>query len=315
MQYRILGKTDWKVSAVSMGCWALGGQFGNVEEKDAIATVHAALDAGCNFFDTAEAYGTIPGTSEFIVGKALKEKRDKAFIATKVGNWGGRQGLKMTEHPMAIINRCHSSLYRLQTDYIDLYQCHIQNPDKPDIWIEAFEKLKEEGKIRAYGISSDNISSVKTFNITENLSVVQTGYNIIDRKAEKELFPYCLENNIGVILKDPLRKGLLTGKFNKDTIFDDQVRSRRWNPDRRGREEFLKGLELVGALRCFEKSDRSLVDIALQFTLSQPAVTCPIPGMKTVKQAKQNCAAADSNLTEEEIEQIKELADKYKSLK
>ncbi len=143
MQYRTLGKTGWNVSAVSMGCWGIGGQWGPVEEKQALDTINAALDAGVNLFDTADGYGL--GQSEIYTGKALKSKRSEVYIATKAGNWGRRQGDPLGYKTIySIINCCHASLYRLDTDYIDLYQCHIGTPEHPEIFVEAFELLKKE---------------------------------------------------------------------------------------------------------------------------------------------------------------------------
>ena len=131
MQFRTLGKTGWKVSAVSMGCWAIGGQWGEVSGKQAIETVHAAMDSGVHLFDTADGYGM--GQSEIYLGKALKGRRDKVYVASKAGNrgrWlGDPLGLKSI---YSIINCCHASLYRLGMDYIDLYQCHVAQPENPE---------------------------------------------------------------------------------------------------------------------------------------------------------------------------------------
>lgn len=312
MKFRTLGKTGWNVSAVGMGCWGLGGQFGEISEQQAIGTLDAAFDAGCNFFDTADQYGVEPGTSEMFIGKWLKERRDKVCIATKVGNWAGRQNAPLQyTHPLHIINCCHASLHRLQTDHIDVYQCHLGHPENPDIFLEAFAKLKEQGKIREFGISTNHLESLKAFNKNGDCAMAQVGYNMLRRDAEKDALPYCLENNIGVILRDPLGKGTLTGKFTQETVFTDQIRI-QWNEGERQRDTFLKTLEFVEKVRSLLKPDRTLVDIALQFTHAHPAVTCPIPGMKSVEQARANCAAADGELSEEEVNQIKALSDNYR---
>lgn len=298
MRYRRLGKTGWDVSAISMGCWGIGGQWGPVEERQAIATIHAARDAGVNLFDTADAYGM--GVSEVLVGKALEGKPDDVYIATKVGNWGRRfDDPPALRSVYSIINSCHASLYRLGVDTIDLYQCHVSKPEHPEIFVEAFEQLKAEGKIRHYAISTDDVPSLEALNVNGACASCQINYSILARGAEKELFPYCLENDIGVLLRGPLAMGVLTGKFKAETRFDDMVRT-SWNEGER-HAAFLRKVEQVEQLRPLVRENRSLVDVALQFTLAQPAVTCPIPGMKSPEQAIQNISAADGELNAEDL--------------
>ena len=163
MEYRRLGKTGWQVSTISMGCWGIGGQWGPVEEAEAIRTIHAALDLGVNLFDTADAYGS--GVSEELVGKALRGRRDDVYIATKVGNFGRRQDVPLSyTSPLHIYLCCDASLGRMKLDTIDLYQCHIGDLPDPSIFLEAFERLVEQGKIRAYGISTNSLAVAQAFN-------------------------------------------------------------------------------------------------------------------------------------------------------
>ena len=299
MKYRTLGKTGWEVSAVSMGCWGIGGQWGAVDDRQAIDTINAARDAGVNLFDTADAYGM--GRSEELVGKAFSSgKPDDVIIATKVGNWGRRFGdPPRLDSIYSIINCCHASLNRLGIEAIDLYQCHVGTPEKPEIFVEAFELLKQEGKIRQYAISTNDLASLDAVNVNGQCASCQIAYSIISRSAERDILPYCLQNNIGVLLRGPLGKGVLSGKFSAETRFEDSVRE-KWN-EGTGRRNFLSELEIVERLRSLVKEDRSLVDIALQFTLAHPAVTCPIPGMKTPEQARENAGAADGDLSEENL--------------
>ena len=275
MKYRILGKTGFEVSVISMGCWGIGGQQGPIEENQAIQTIDAAFDAGVNLFDTADSY--IIGQSEFYTGKALKNKRDQVFIAPKVGNWGRRigdpVGLK-TIH--SIINCCHTSLYRLGTDYIDLCQCHVGISENPEIFVEAFELLKQQGNIRHYAISTNDMPSLKAINLDGNCAVCQINYSVLSRRAEKDILPYCLENDIGVLLRGPIVQGLLLDKFSSDTRFTDSVRL-KWNPDGDQREKFLRERGRVSQLRQFVTAERSMLDLTVQFVLANPAVTCPIP--------------------------------------
>jgi myo-inositol catabolism protein IolS len=305
MQYRILGKTGWKVSAVSMGCWGIGGQWGDVGEKQALETIHAALDVGVNLFDTADAYGM--GQSEIYTGKALKEKRSSVYIATKVGNWGRRFDDPPALRSMySIINSCHASLYRLDTDYIDLYQCHVQTPEHPEAFVEAFELLKKQGKIRHYAISTNSVEGLESVNTENGIVSCQINYSLLSRSAEKDILPYCREHNIGVLLRGPIAQGLLVDKFTTDTRFDDTVRQ-KWNPGGAQRDDFLKKLDTVADLRALVPEGSTMLEFALQFVLANPAVTCPIPGMKTPEQARQNAAAADGALDAETLAKIDEI--------
>jgi len=305
MKYRKLGKTGWKVSAVSMGCWGIGGQWGEVSEKQAIATIKAALDAGVNLFDTADAYGM--GQSERFVGKALKRRPDDVFIATKVGNWGRRMGDPLGFKTIwSIVECCDASLCRMGVDTIDLYQCHIGTPERPEVFVEAFERLQEQGKIRHYAISTNDLAALKAINATGGCASCQMEYSILRRGPEKDVLPYCLEHGIGVLLRGPLTKGILADKFDENTRFDDSVRQ-RWN-DGAERKHFLQDVRTVAKLRPALKRNQTMAELALQFTLAHPAVTCPIPGMKSAEQARSNAAAADGKLTPEQRRIIDEVS-------
>jgi aryl-alcohol dehydrogenase-like predicted oxidoreductase len=274
------------------------------EEKQALDTINAALEAGVNLFDTADGYGL--GQSEFYTGKALKSKRSEVYLATKAGNWGRRQGDPLGFKSIySIINCCHASLYRLDSDYIDLYQCHIGTPENPEIFVEAFELLKKEGKIRHYAISTNDLDSLKALNSEGACASCQINYSLLSRKPENDTLPYCLDNNIGVLLRGPIAQGLLADKFTADTKFadDDSVRD-HWNLEGNQRDAFLAWLDKVAALREFVPDGMNMVDFALKFTLANPAVTCPIPGMKTPEQAKQNAAAANGELGKATLEKI-----------
>ncbi len=308
MQYRVLGKTGWQVSAIGLGTWNIGGQWGEVDDRTALATIWRAFDCGVNFFDTADAYGEPPGRSEELLGKALKGVRHEVFIATKVGNWARRHGHPFPyTSPLHIIACCHASLYRLQTDYIDLYQCHIGNPTdaEVEVFLEAFEQLKAQGKIRAYGISTNSLDALQRFNRHGTCATCQLDYSIINRAPEKDLLPYCQEHNIGVIVRGPLAKGILSGKFTPETKFTDSVRA-SWN-EGQARERFLRRLEVVERLRFLERDGRTMAQAAIQFVLAHPAVHCAIPGAKSPEQAAANAAAGDGSLTAEELKAIDEV--------
>ncbi|MEX0654282.1 MAG: aldo/keto reductase [Phycisphaeraceae bacterium] len=306
MQYRTLGKTGWKVSAIGFGAWGIGGQWGPVEQRQALATLSAAYDAGMNFFDTADAYGDPPGLSEELTGKALAPHRDKVYIASKVGNWARRAGhpLPFTS-PLHVINCCHASLYRLGTETIDLYQCHIANLDEPDVFLDAFEQLKKAGKIRAYGISTNDVKVLERFNRDGQCATCQLDYSLLNREPERELLPYCRTNNIGTIIRGPLAKGVATGKFTRATTFSDSVRQ-GWN-DGAGREKFHAQLALVEKLRFLEAHGRTMPHAALQYVLAHAAVSVAIPGAKSPEQARTNAAATQGKLLPDEVERAREL--------
>lgn len=302
MRYRTLGKTGWQVSAVSMGCWGIGGQWGPVEAAEAIRTIHAAIDLGVNLFDTADSYGL--GVSEELVGKALRGKRDGVYVATKVGNFARRQNQPLNfAIPEHVYLCCDASLGRMQIDHIDLYQCHIGDLNDPTVFLEAFDRLVERGKIRHFGISTNSLSVLQAFNRAGRCAAAQINYSILNRSAEHDVLPYCRENNIGTLIRGPLAQGVLAGKFTAETSFSDSVRL-SWNSGA-AHERFLQQVTTVETLRFLEEPTRSMAQAALQFVLANPAVTCPIPGAKNVAQITSNATSADGELTAEELAQVR----------
>lgn len=303
MKYRMFEKTGWEVSTIGMGCWGIGGQWGAVEERTATATIVRAVELGVNLFDTADGYGAEIGTSEELVGKALVPYRDKVHISTKVGQWAQRFGHPLSyRHPSHIQLCCDASLYRLKTDYIDFYHCHIGNLEEPDVFLEAFEKLVQAGKVRAYGISTKSVEVVQRFNRDGNCAVCQLDYSILNRRAEGGLLSYCLDNSIGTLIRGPLARGMLTGKFDLNSTFNDQVRA-SWN-EGKSRERFLRKLRMVEKLKFLVDERRNMAQVALQFILAQPGVTCAIPGAKNIEQIEVNASAADIELSEDELRRI-----------
>ncbi len=303
MQYRTFGKTGWQVSAIGMGCWAIGGNmWGPTDDNDSIAAIRASIEAGVNLLDTADAYGI--GHSEELVAHALGKNRDGIFVATKFGNYGRGQG-----HPLSFTSKyhvflcCDASLHRLKADTIDLYQCHIGNPDDPELLLDALEELVQAGKIRAYGISTGSLDAVKAFNARGTCSVVQLDYSILNRKPEADLLPYCHDNNIGTLIRGPLAMGKLTGKMTPDTTFPDTDTRQKWTQGE-NQAKFAADLEKVEQLRFLQTEQRTMAQAALAFTLAHPGATVAIPGAKNPAQAVANAQAADLPLTGEEIARI-----------
>jgi aryl-alcohol dehydrogenase-like predicted oxidoreductase len=304
MRYRRLGKTGWQVSAVSMGCWGIGGQWGPVAEDEAIRTIHAAIDLGVNLFDTADAYGQ--GISEELVGQALRGRHAGLYVATKVGNFGRRAGHPLSyETPEHVYLCCDASLGRLKLETIDLYQCHIGNLGDPSVFLEAFERLVERGKIRYYAISTNSLDVLERFNRSGQCAACQINYSILNQTAAADILPYCLANDIGTLIRGPIAQGVLAGKFTPTSTFGDIVRA-GWNQGE-GRERFLGQLATVERLRFLARPDRPLAQAALQFVLANPAVTAPIPGAKNVAQIRSNALAADGELTSDELARIREV--------
>lgn len=303
MLTRRLGRTGLNVSAIGFGSWNIGGQWGDVSDETALATVRAALDAGVTFFDSADAYGEPVGRSETLMGLALRGARDRVVIATKVGNFARRQGQALTyTHPLHVELCCDASLNRMKIDTIDVYQCHIGDPAQPEVFWEAFESLQRKGKIRFGGISTNSVESLRKFDAQKSCAVVQLDYSLVNRAPEKELLPFAQQNDIGVIVRGPLGMGVCAGKFTAETKFDDSVR-KGWN-EGPGREKFLANLKTIDACRFLEREGRPLAQAALQFVISHPAVATAIPGAKSPEQARANARAGEASLTRDELTRL-----------
>lgn len=283
--------TGWSVSALSLGCWALGGQWGPIDRATIEVTLGRAVDAGINLFDTADGYGV--GASEEALGRFLAGKRHRFFISTKAGYWAMRQGHRLAyTHPLHVKLCCDASLHRLRTDYIDLYHCHIEQatPAETEVFLTAFADLLAAGKIRAFAVSTNQPDVARGFHRDGRCAAIQFDYSLLHRTAERELLPWCAANNLGTIIRGPIAQGILTGKFTPETIFSDQVRE-SWNSGA-GRERFLLRLREVENWRRLA-AGRPLVAYALRALLEQPGVTTLIPGAKSPAQLDAQLAALD----------------------
>jgi myo-inositol catabolism protein IolS len=304
VEYRELGRTGIKVSAIGMGCWAIGGDaWGPVEDADSLAAIDRALELGVNLFDTADVYGR--GRSEDLVGRALEGRRDEAIIATKVGLWhsGGDRPNAYTR-PEMVIESCEASLKRLRTDRIDVYQCHLWWDENTEVFLDAFDRLQEDDKIRAYGVSTNEIDHLRHFNERGTCQILQFDYSILNRSSERELLPYAAEHGIGTLARGSLRMGVLTGKFTPDTTFPEGDIRRNWV----GQDWYGDQLEATEKLKELAGDDRTLSQIALAYVLHNPALSTTIPGAKNPGQIEQNAAAASIHLSEEDRAQIDRVA-------
>ena len=226
MLYRPFGKTGWNISAIGMGTWNIGNQWGEIDEATAWAALRAAYDAGMNLFDTAESYGIPNGLSEERLGRALAGIRHQVYVISKIGHWGKRTGGAVPKTSVDLIRLCcHASLGRLGTDWLDVVLCHEGDIADPSVYLEAFEVLKQRGRIRAYGISTNDLAVLERFNAHGTCGVVEVDYSLLNRAPEAGLLPYCVEHGIAVLVRGPLRKGLLSGKYDADSVFTDTVRT------------------------------------------------------------------------------------------
>jgi myo-inositol catabolism protein IolS len=309
MEYRSLGKTEIEVSEIGFGAWAIGGDaWGPVEDASSILAIERALELGINFLDTADVYGN--GHSEELVGKAIKGRRDQVILSTKGGLMGHHRDPDrepVYDTPQKVVTALEESLRRLGTDYVDVYFCHIwwDKHEETEAFIEAFDSLKRDGKARAVGLSADNLDYIKHFNRNGDLDVVQLDYSILNRKPERDILPYLQEQGIGVVVRGPLQKGLLTGKFTRSTRFPEGDIRKDWT----GGEWFEGNLEKVERLRTLVQEGRTLAQLALRYVLSHPAVSVAIPGGKTPQQVEENASASKRPLLlEEELRFIDEAA-------
>ena len=309
LKKRTLGKSNLEITELGVGLWAIGGdQWGATDDQISLSMIDAALDAGVNFFDTADVYGD--GHSEELLGQAMQGRRDKFVVATKIGwrNYDGERGRSAYDTIDKLIAGVESNLKRLQIETIDLLQCHIDYRDPTmEIFVAGFQKLQEQGKIRAYGVSTSDFEYLKAFNADGGCATLQIDYSILNRTPEAEIFPYCQENEIGVIVRGALSMGILTGKFKADSQFDEDDWRRRWLDNPEEHQTFLQDLEKVDQLRPLAQN-RTLAQLALKFTLAHPAVSVTIPGAKTSQQLLENIqAAALKDLTAEEMAYIESI--------
>ncbi len=303
IEKRTLGKSGIEITKIGVGLWAIGGtSWGETDDRESLNMIDAALDLGINFFDTADVYGD--GHSETLLGQAMQGRRDRFVVATKIG-WQGFDGEKVVsayDTVDKVVSGVEESLTRLQTDTVDLIQCHIDfREPNMEVFVEGFQKLLQQGKVRAYGVSTSDFEYLKAFNADNRASSLQIDYSILNRTPEAQIFPYVMKNNLGVLVRGPLAMGILTGKFNANTRFEEGDFRTRWITNEDEHRVFLNDLEKVEKLKQLTDG-RSLAQLAIQFTLQHPAVTAAIPGAKRIDQLKENVKAALlPDLTPEEL--------------
>jgi aryl-alcohol dehydrogenase-like predicted oxidoreductase len=305
-----LGNSDLAITPLGIGAWAMGGSgwafaWGNQDDRDSTSAIHAALDAGMNWIDTAAIYGL--GHSEEVVGHALQSVSKKPYIFTKCERRWERDGkIFGSLKAESIRQECEDSLRRLKIDVIDLYQIHWPAPEQ-DIeegWAEM-ARLKEQGKVRWIGVSNFNVTQMKRAMKIAPITSLQPPYSLLARDSEREILPFARENNIGVIVYSPMRAGLLTGKMSKERALNlppDDWRSR----DSDFKEPKLsRNLELVELLREIgNRHGRTPAEVALAWTLNNPAVTGAIVGLRRADQVQGTIGALNFRLSPEEVSEI-----------
>ena len=310
MQKKRLGASDLEITPLGVGAWAMGGagwQFawGAQDDDESVDAIHAALDRGINWIDTAAIYGL--GHSEVVVGRAIAGRSNRPLVFTKCGIvWNEKRETRRSIEPESIRKEVEQSLQRLKLDVIDLYQIHWPEPDN---LVEAawtmMAKLKEQGKVRHIGVSNFNVQQMQRAQAIAPITSLQPPYSIISPEIEKEILPYALENNISVIVYSPMKSGLLTGAMTRErvaTMPDSDYRKRTPN----FKEPLLsRNLELAELLAAIGKRHgRTAGETAIAWTLRHPAVTGAIVGMRSGKQVDGVIGAAQFRLSADEIAEI-----------
>jgi aryl-alcohol dehydrogenase-like predicted oxidoreductase len=310
MELKRLGNSDLHITPIGIGAWAMGGggwafAWGPQDDNESIAAIHAALDCGLNWIDTAAIYGL--GHSEEIVAKALADRSNRPLVFTKCERIWNEQGEISGSLKAASLRReCEDSLRRLGVDVIDLYQVHWPQPDQEieEGWSEL-ARLKQEGKVRWIGVSNYDVGQMKRAASIAPVTSLQPPYSMISPEVEQEILPYCLANGIGVIAYSPMKNGLLSGGMTRERVAafpaDD---FRRRNPAFQ-EPELSRNLELAELLRRIgARHGRTAGEVAIAWTLRHPAVTAAIVGMRSARQVEGVIGALEFRLTPEEIREI-----------
>jgi aryl-alcohol dehydrogenase-like predicted oxidoreductase len=321
---RRLGSSDVLVTPVIFGAWAVGGwMWGGNDEADSIAAIQASIDHGVTTIDTAAVYGQ--GYGEEVVGKAIEGRRDKVQIATKCGmTWdleGGsdpwntqdRLGqdilIRRNSSPKTIPIECERSLKRLGVDVIDLYQVHWPDTTTPvEDTMAALVKLKDQGKIRAIGVSNYDATWIRRAAAAGPLASLQPPYSLVQRKIEAEILPTCRELGIGVIVYSPMERGLLTGSVPPDRVFppgDHRASHKFFRPE--NRQKVAESLERVKPIA--DQHGVSLAQLVINWTIQEPGITAALVGARNAEQAEHNAKALSFQLSSDECQQIRHAFD------
>lgn len=310
METRQLGNSDLHISRLGIGAWAIGGggwngSMGPQNDADSIPAIRAALDHGLNWVDTAALYGL--GHSEEMIARALKGRTPRPYVFTKCERvWDAKGNIGVSLKAESIQRECEGSLRRLQTDVIDLYQIHWPEPDE-DIeegWTEL-ARLQKAGKVRYIGTSNFSVPQMKRAQAIAPITSLQPPYSIVTREIEKEILPYAAQQNIGVIVYSPMSAGLLTGAMTRERAANLAAEDWRRNLPNFREPLLSRNLRLVEHLREIgNRHGRTPGEVAIAWTLHNPAVTGAIVGFRNVKQVSGIIGASEFRLSSEEMEEI-----------
>ena len=298
MRYRPLGKSGFDVSEIGFGAWAIGADWGNVDDEQSLRALHAAADAGVTFFDTADVYGD--GRSERLIARFRKERREPIVVATKIGRRAPQHVKEFA--PENLSGWIDRSRENLEVDRLDLVQLHCPPTDvfyRPEVFA-AMDSFVKDGRIASYGVSVEKVEEGLKAIEFPNVATVQIIYNMFRQRPAEHFLSAARERNVGVIARVPLASGLLTGKFNRDTRFSTTDHR---NFNRHGESfdvgetfagvDYETALAAVEQLRSLVPADSTMAQMALRWILMSEAISTVIPGAKTPEQARGNAAAAD----------------------
>jgi aryl-alcohol dehydrogenase-like predicted oxidoreductase len=299
MRYRELGRTGWKVSEISFGAWAIGGSWGEVDDAASLQALHAAIDNGVNFIDTADVYGM--GRSETLVARLKRERKDEIVVATKAGR-------KLSPHTADGYNKANltafieNSLRNLETETLDLVQLHCPPTEvyyRPEVF-GALDDLIAAGKIRHYGVSVQKVEEALKAIEYPNVQTVQIIFNCFRHRPAGLFFEQAIQRKVGILARVPLASGMLTGKLRPDSSFEEgDHRSFNRHGEKFDVGETFSGVDYQQALAAVEElrplvpPGMTMTQFALRWILSFPAVSCAIPGGKRAAQVAENCAASE----------------------
>ena len=313
METRLLGNSDLAITPIGIGAWAIGGagwngSMGPQNDSDSIPAIHAALDRGLNWIDTAALYGL--GHSEEMVGRAIRGRTPRPHIFTKCERvWDKDRNVGASLKAESVRRECEDSLRRLKIEAIDLYQIHWPEPDL-DIeegWMEL-ARLKEEGKVRWIGVSNFSVEQMKRAQAIAPITSLQPPYAIVRREIEREILPFCHSQNIGVIVYSPMYAGLLTGAMTRERVSNFLPEDWRRNLPGFKEPALSHNLRIVEHLREIgRRHGRSAGEVAIAWTLNHPAVTGAIVGFRSVQQVEGIIGAADFRLNRSELSQLEDV--------
>ena len=310
MQTKQLGNSELHITPIGFGAWAIGGGgwafgWGAQDDQESIEAIARALDLGVNWIDTAAIYGL--GHSEEVVAKALKGRSNRPYIFTKCSMiWDEKGEIGRSLKADSVRREVEASLRRLDIETIDLYQIHWPNPESEieEGWT-TLSKLKDEGKVRYIGVSNFNVEQLKRIQEIAPVTSLQPPYSLVKPDVEKEILPFCQENNIGVIVYSPMQSGLLTGKMTPERVANLPDNDWRRNSGEFQEPRLSRNLKLVEVLQDIGKQhDRSPGEVAIAWTLNNPAVTAAIVGARNPKQVEGIIAAGEFRLNQQELAQI-----------